>query len=280
MTGRIVGQDKLVNEVDKIFNIFKNSKGAIRPHFILAGPSGVGKTYTIRTIAKEMNINYFEINAAQLTKEGTSGNSLSKALTPLTNAGDNLTVIFVDEFDKLFISGNANSDLAHEITTGVQNEFLKALEDGTTSVYGDYGKYVNVSTNKVLFIFAGAFNGTSDITLEKLRGFGVKTEFLGRVGLVYNAQKLRLDHLFTILESSKLLEDYLNISGDISREDAISDIKNYLSANDGINTIGARLINTLIHRYFITGGVLEQVKLDEREEVNKMSFKGRTTGAF
>ena len=66
-----------------------------------------------------------EINAAQLTKEGTSGNSLSKALSPIMMLPANqLTIVFVDEFDKLFINGNMNSSLANEVTVGVQNEFL------------------------------------------------------------------------------------------------------------------------------------------------------------
>ena len=73
--------------------------------------------------------------------------------------GNKLTVVFVDEFDKLFISGNSNDSAAHETTTGVQNEFLKVLEGGTASVFGDYGKYVPVQMNKVMFVFAGAFNG-------------------------------------------------------------------------------------------------------------------------
>ena len=100
------------------------------------------------------------------------------------------SVVFVDEFDKLFISGNANSDLAHESTNGVQNEFLKVLEGGTASVFGDYGKYVQISTSKTLFVFAGAFNGELDITIDRLRMFGLKTEFLGRVGLVYNVSQV------------------------------------------------------------------------------------------
>ena len=44
-----------------------------------------------------------EINGAQLTKEGTSGNSLSKALALIKNFEQNLVLVFVDEFDKLFI---------------------------------------------------------------------------------------------------------------------------------------------------------------------------------
>ena len=76
--------------------------------------------------------------------------------------------MFVDEFDKLFISGNSNSSLANEVTVGVQNEFLKVLESPTTSVYGDYGKYYEVDISRVLFVFAGAFNNEEKITVKIL----------------------------------------------------------------------------------------------------------------
>lgn len=81
----IVGQEKLVSEIDKIFSIFDASNGEIKPHFILTCSSGSGKTFTINSLAAKYKMNYVEVNAAQLTKEGTSGNSLSKALTPLLN---------------------------------------------------------------------------------------------------------------------------------------------------------------------------------------------------
>ena len=136
----IVGQSELISEVEKILQIFKTSECEIRPHFILTGPSGSGKSYIIRNITEKFDLGYLEINAAQLTKEGISGNSLSKALSPLMQIQGKPTVIFVDEFDKLFISGNSNDSSAHESTTGVQNEFLKVLESDKASVFGDYGK--------------------------------------------------------------------------------------------------------------------------------------------
>ena len=51
-------------------------------------------------------------NAAGLTKEGLAGNSISDALAPLVTYSGRAVVCFVDEFDKLFISGNTNSALA------------------------------------------------------------------------------------------------------------------------------------------------------------------------
>lgn len=263
---KIIGQEKVTTDISKIFEIFVKSECQIRPHFIITGPSGSGKSITIKTLCEKHKLNYIDINAAQLTKEGTAGNSLSKALTPLLNASGRPTVVFVDEFCKLFISGNQNTDLAHETTNGVQNEFLKVLELKETMVFGDYGKYIPAKTGNVLFVFAGAFNGEKDITLDRLRDFGVKTEFLGRVGLVYNLQPLTLDNLIEILEESELLSKYLALFDNVIRNDVVTIISGYIRENYENNTIGARMINSLINQYFITG------KLPETD-VKKITFQ-------
>lgn len=269
----IIGQEVLLQEVNKILEIFKASECEIRPHFILTGPSGSGKSFTIQNMAIKHGLGFLEVNAAQLTKEGTSGNSLSKALSPLLQFAGKPTIVFVDEFDKLFISGNSNDSCAHESTTGVQNEFLKVLESDTASVFGDYGKYVNASSANVLFIFAGAFNGEEDITLDRLRELGLKTEFLGRVGLVYNTKPLTLDDLFGILDSSKLLSNYLKLFPEADREHTILTLKAYLQKSYEMNTLGARLVNTLINQYFIKGGELEMDKVKEIAFQTTLSFK-------
>ena len=268
----IVGQDQLVKEMNKVFNIFKSSEGHIRPHFILTGPSGSGKTFTINQLCEQNDINYFEINAAALTKEGTSGNSLSKALSPLRQCANRLTVVFVDEFDKLFISGNSNSDHAHETTNGVQNEFLKVLEADETAVFGDYGKYTNVSTKNVLFVFAGAFNGEEEITIDRLRDLGLKTEFLGRVGLVYNTNRLSLDDLYNILDNSRLLKHYLALFEDVDKEEVTYRLKAIIKKNYENNTLGARMINTLINQYFIKGGKMDDDDADSVTFQNKLKL--------
>ena len=260
---------KTIDAIRRILKIFETSEGALRPHFIVTGPSGSGKSHTIQCLAEEMDINYFDINAAGLTKEGTAGNSLSKALSPLMQMSGQPTICFVDEFDKLFISGNTNSALAHETTNGVQNEFLKVLE-GSASVFGDYGKYVNVKTDKVLFVFAGAFNGEENIDLDRLREFGIKTEFLGRVGLAYGLEKVSLEEMANILDNSKLLSSYLTLFPGVEKEKVTTVIMKILADNYEKNTIGVRMINTLIHQYFIEGGIKDK-------EAKKTSFQKTLT---
>ena len=120
MSEKVIGQSQVVKEIGKILDIFIASDAKIRPHFIITGASGSGKSHTIKSLCKQKNVDMIEINAAQITKEGTSGNSLSKALSPIMNYKSRNIVVFVDEFDKLFISGNSNSSLANEVTVGVQ----------------------------------------------------------------------------------------------------------------------------------------------------------------
>ena len=260
-------QKQQLSEMNKVMAIFKNSDGLIRPHFILTGPSGSGKSNSIQMLCEELEVSFIEINAAQLTKEGTAGNSLSKALAPLGNSGDKPTICFVDEFDKLFISGNNNCALAHETTNGVQNEFLKVLEASKATVAGDYGKYVDIPVKKVLFIFAGAFNGEENITIDRLREFGIKTEFIGRVGLVYNLQKLSVEDMHAILDKSHLFDTYLKLFPSAVKDEAAAKIKEFITSSYENNTLGARLVNTLIHQYFIKGGKLGF------EEAKQVSFQ-------
>jgi len=270
---KIIGQEKLMKDIERILTIFKASECKIKPHFILTGGSGSGKTYVIKHICEKFDMNFLEINAAQLTKEGTSGNSLSKALSPLMQFSNKPTIVFVDEFDKLFISGNSNSDLAHESTNGVQNEFLKVLESAEASVFGDYGKYINISTKNILFIFAGAFNGEEDINLDRLRQLGIKTEFIGRVGLIYNTQPLTLNDLLEILTTSELLKTYLSLYAEVNKDDVVNIIQGFVKKHFHLNTLGARMINTLIHQYFINGGKLEDKMVEESTFQTKLSLK-------
>ncbi len=268
----IAEQEKIQKSIEKIITIFKASQGAARPHFILTGPSGSGKSHIVQSIAGMSGLNYFEINAAQLTKEGTAGNSLSKALAPLSTMSQDLVICFVDEFDKLFISGNTNSDLAHETTNGVQNEFLKVLECKTTSVFGDYGKYLETSVDNVLFIFAGAFNGEDNLTIDRLREFGVKTEFLGRVGLIYNLEKLSIESMYIALQNSSQLESYLQLFPDIKRGDVEEAIMNVVVERHAKNTLGIRLLNTLLNQYFINDGKFDEAQVKQTSFQDSLSF--------
>lgn len=270
---KVTAQEHLENSLDKIFRIFKGSHGEIRPHFILTGPSGTGKTYTIERLCEENDIAFVEINAAQLTKEGTAGNSLSKAMVPLAAHQGNPTVCFVDEFDKLFLSGNHN-EVAHDVTLGVQNEFLKVLESGEAAIAGEFGKFPKINISNVLFVFAGAFNGQQNISMDDLREIGLKTEFLGRVGLLYETRPITLEMLFGILENSPLLSDYFDLfdTSEDDQEDTLVHLREAIRKDFENNTIGARMITAMIHKYFIQDGVLDIEVVKNPTPKKKLKF--------
>ena len=106
-----------------------------------------------------------------------------------------------------------------------------------------------------MFVFAGAFNG-ADVDLDKLRSFGVKTEFLGRVGLLYALEKAQIDEYIDALKNSRQLELYLELfpSQKKNKDKVIQAISEQLIDAYENNTLGFRLVNTLINQYFITGG--------------------------
>lgn len=110
-----------------------------------------------------------------------------------------------------------------------------------------------------LFIFTGAFNGEKDIDIDRLREIGIKTEFLGRVGILFNTKKLTIKDLKEILKNSKLLKKYCLLF-DRKEEDAIKDIEPFIEDLYEMNTLGARLVNTLINQYFIKGGLKKEKK--------------------
>lgn len=271
---QITAQEHLERSLENIFRIHKSSDGLIRPHFFLTGASGTGKTHTIQKLAEEWDMPFIEINAATLTKEGTAGSSLTKAMVPLAAYQNTPSICFVDEFDKLFLAGNSNSDTAHEITVGVQNEFLKVVESDRAPVFGEYGKYPIINIGKVLFIFAGAFNGEENIDQNRLLEMGVKTEFLGRVNLVYETKPVELDDLLLILENSELLAHYFDLYelDESEEEKALIVLREAVTKTYEGNQFGIRLINGLIHRYFIQDCVLDIEILKPEKKTKKLKL--------
>lgn len=246
-------QQKTKSQLEHILNVFSSSGGAIRPHSIVTGQSGSGKTYVIQNLAKALRIPFIEVNAAQLTNEGLSGNSLSKALVPLGNFGDALNIVFFDEIDKLFLGGEDGSG-GRETTIRVQNELLKILESETTDVIGDYGKYRQVNVSNTLFFFAGAFNNEEGITLNRLRQFGVRNEFLGRVSMVFHINKPTLEELAQALDNHDVLRSYLRLYPNMQKEQITNYIMSIVAKYHEQNQLGMRLLTSLLHQAFLHAG--------------------------
>lgn len=235
--------------LEKGIQVFKESEGRIRPHCIVSGPTGSGKTFNINLLANRYSLPLIKINAAQITKEGYSGASLSKLLVPLKRLGNKPNIIHVEEFDKLYISDNSGSPPS-EITIGVQNEFLDLLENKTANVIGDYGHYNLVNISNSLFIFSGAFNGTEINSAEDLIGFNVKREFIGRIAIFSSLKPMDINKMLKLVDSSELLEEYLKIIPK-KKSKTIQAIKARIKELYKDNFLGARLVNNLVHEHFL-----------------------------
>lgn len=257
-------QKTVATQVENIFDVFLSSNATIRPHFFMTGPSGSGKSHLINVLAAERKIPYFEMNAAQLTVEGVSGNSLSKAIKPVQDYAQQPNICFVDEFDKLM---QRNGTETQEYSLGVQDEFLHMLEANETEVFGSYGKYDRVSVANTLFVFAGAFSGKSIQTITDLSKTGIRKEFLGRIPLILHTSKVPFSEMEVIIDRSSLLADYMKMYSDKKPPAKIlAEIKDELRKLLAEYDIGLRAIDSIIHQYFINGrykptvAVLQQVE--------------------
>lgn len=100
----------------------------------------------------------------------------------------------------------------------------------------------------------------------------MKTEFLGRVGLVYNTVKVSLESLINILKGSSTLSMYLDLFPEVKRDKAVSDISAFIKDNYEMNTLGIRMVNTLITQYFIQDGKLSRDEVKSSTFQNKLKF--------
>lgn len=241
-------QQDAAQRINHYCTILKYSDGAIRPNFFLIGETGSGKTHTVRSVVDELNLDYIEVNAASITREGHSGNSLTKALGQLKFTQHNPTVVFVDEFDKTILG---SSGYAHDSTADLQYEFLKLLEDGTVDLFADYGKYVKASVSKCLFIFAGTFNGADVQELDDLAQFGIRSEFLGRVGQMVVTERATLDSLLDMVPNHKLLTGYLALFPKVPKDKAVEGIQDIIEARFDDARIGVRMVDSAVHDFFL-----------------------------
>lgn len=236
------------------FKVFKTSEAKIRPHFHVTGGTGTGKTFLIKAVAAELELPVVEINAAGITAEGVSGNSLSKALKPLRTSGSQPTIIFIDEFDKLFLQNGTNTE---NWVSSVQDEFLKAVEGDSYSVFGDYGNYDTISLENCLFIFAGSYGGHNMTKHEDFHKAGIRPEFMGRVPLFLSIPPVDVKELADSVPRIQLFRDYCSLFG-INQEQ--QNLVTMLIADTIMERgtkipVGIRAINSAIHQAFMNSSL-------------------------
>jgi ATP-dependent Clp protease ATP-binding subunit ClpX len=171
--------------------------GTIKNNIIMIGPTGVGKTYLIKLIAKKIGVPFVKGDATKFSETGYVGGDVEDLVRDLVaEANGNIEraqygIIYLDEIDKIASSQNLiGPDVSR---TGVQRALLKPMEETDVELrvphdiisqmealeqYRKTGtrEKQKVNTKNILFIMSGAFNGLEEIIGKRLHrqglGFG------------------------------------------------------------------------------------------------------------
>ena len=149
-----------------------------KSNMLMIGPTGCGKTYLVKTLARLLDVPLAIADATSLTEAGYIGDDIESVVSKLLAAADNDVekaehgIIFIDEIDKIAKKKNTNQrDVSGE---AVQQGMLKLLEGSEVEVpVGASSKnamvpMVTVNTRNILFICGGAFPDLENIIKERL----------------------------------------------------------------------------------------------------------------
>ena len=219
-----------------------------KSNMLMIGPTGCGKTYLVKTLAKLLDVPLAIADATSLTEAGYIGDDIESVVSKLLAAADNDVekaehgIIFIDEIDKIAKKKNTNQrDVSGE---AVQQGMLKLLEGSDVEVpIGANSKnamvpLTTVNTRNILFICGGAFpdleniikerlnkqgfyadlkdkydddpNLLEKVTVDDLRNFGMIPEFIGRLPIIFTMNGLTEDMMVQILREPRnaILKQY------------------------------------------------------------------------
>ncbi len=168
--------------------------GHIKNNILMIGPTGVGKTYLIKLIAKKIGVPFVKGDATKFSETGYVGGDVEDLVRDLVyeaNGDIELAqygIIYVDEIDKI---ASSNHLIGPDVSrTGVQRALLKPMEETEVDLkvphdpisqleaiehYRKTGKREKrtINTKNILFIMSGAFNGLEELIKKRLNQEGI-----------------------------------------------------------------------------------------------------------
>src|SRR5437867_4209479 len=177
----------------------KESPNYAKQNIILIGPTGVGKTYLIRSAAELIGVPFVKADATKFSETGYVGGDVEDMVRDLVRLAEGdvtraqYGIIYIDEIDKIAAASNQTGrDVSGR---GVQTNLLKLMEEtevparspndiaGQIQAMMDFTQRgrnspSTINTKHILFIVSGAFGGLEKIVRQRLReatiGFGAK----------------------------------------------------------------------------------------------------------
>ena len=167
----------------------KEAPNYAKQNIILAGPTGVGKTYLIRSVADLIGVPFVKADATKFSETGYVGSDVEDLIRELYRRSDNdiqraqFGIVYLDEVDKIAMSQNASG--SRDVSgRGVQTNLLKLMEETEVSIRSpqDVAGQIQammdaqrgkksastINTKHVLFIVSGAFDGLEPIIRRRM----------------------------------------------------------------------------------------------------------------